>query len=131
MRKSTILPILAVLAATPLATAFTQTNSANGQVDPDSAKVDALFAQSEKSDSPRLDGHGVALPPGALNRLGSQRFRNNDTVGALVFEPDGKAIASACADGSVRLWDAATGKLRWRLEADKKQDAFPVKLKYI
>jgi RNA polymerase sigma factor (sigma-70 family) len=72
--------------------------------------------------APRLDRDGVALPPGALNRLGSQRFRNNETVDALVFAPDGKAIASACADGSVRLWDAATGKLRWRLEAEKKQD---------
>jgi len=68
---------------------------------------------------PRLDRDGVALPPGALNRLGSQRFRHPNQVDGLVFAPDGKAIASACADGSVRLWDAATGKLRWRLETDK------------
>jgi RNA polymerase sigma factor (sigma-70 family) len=74
---------------------------------------------------PRLDRDGDALPPGALNRLGSQAFRHPDVVHALVYAPDGKAIASACADGVVRLWDAATGKLRWRLEADVKQDSFP------
>jgi RNA polymerase sigma factor (sigma-70 family) len=81
-----------------------------------------------KNDPPlaaRLDRDGVALPPGALNRLGSQRFRHPDHVDGLVFAPDGKTIASGCADGSVRLWDAATGKLRWRLETEIPQVDFP------
>ncbi len=65
---------------------------------------------------PRLDRFGDALPPGALNRLGSQRFRNSDTLVDLAFSADGKAIASSCRDGSVRLWDVATGKLRWSSE---------------
>jgi RNA polymerase sigma factor (sigma-70 family) len=72
--------------------------------------------------APRLDRFGDTLPPGALNRLGSQRFRYSGTASKLAYSPDGKAIASACRDGSVRLFDAATGKLRWRLETDKENN---------
>lgn len=94
----------------------TQTPPAKGPQAPIQAKV-----KEDPPAAPRLDRHGDILPPGAVNRLGSLRFRNGAPVENLVYAPDGRAIVSACADGSIRLWDAATGKLRWRLEADKEK----------
>jgi WD40 repeat protein len=38
-------------------------------------------------------------------------------VGGVTFSPDGKTIATASADGSVKFWDAATGKLQETLKA--------------
>src|SRR5258708_5081841 len=34
-----------------------------------------------------------------------------NTVGALVFSPDGRTLASASADGTAKLWDSKTGVL--------------------
>jgi serine/threonine protein kinase len=33
-----------------------------------------------------------------------------ETVGSLAFSPDGRQIASGCLDGTVRVWNAETGK---------------------
>ena len=40
---------------------------------------------------------------------------NDAGVQGLAFSPNGKEIASASRDRSVRLWDLATGELRWTL----------------
>ncbi len=52
------------------------------------------------------------LPHGAVARLGTQRLRHAGRVGCVVFAPDGKTLASAAADQTIALWDAATGQRR-------------------
>jgi WD40 repeat protein len=65
----------------------------------------------------RVDEHGDPLPPGAVARLGTLRFRDDGWVRALAYAPDGKTLASA-GWRHIHLWDAATGKLRRRFLGD-------------
>jgi WD40 repeat protein len=64
--------------------------------------------------APLLDRNGYPLPPGAISRLGSVRFRHGGYVSHMAYTPNGKAIATTSQDGFMRLWEAVTGKLRWR-----------------
>src|SRR5262249_42128544 len=50
------------------------------------------------------------LPPGAVARLGSIRFRPGCTVESLAFAPDGRTVASGNGNGTISLWEAATGR---------------------
>jgi WD40 repeat protein len=43
---------------------------------------------------------------------------HNGAVQSLAYSPGTKTLASASADGTVRLWDAATGKERATLKSD-------------
>jgi WD40 repeat protein len=61
-----------------------------------------------------LDRYGDPLPPGAIARLGSIRFRAHDAVHTLVVTPNGRLLA--VGDGSgFTVWDALTGKQLYRL----------------
>src|SRR5205823_12640345 len=64
------------------------------------------------------DGEGLEapLPPGAVVRLGSTRFRPGQVVGKLKLSPDGKKLISGgrASGGGISVWDATSGKLLLR-----------------
>jgi RNA polymerase sigma factor (sigma-70 family) len=74
---------------------------------PGTAKV-AQVREREEEQAARRDGHGDALPDGAILRLGTIRFNHGADLNHLRFTPDGKAILSG-GRSRVRLWDAASG----------------------
>ncbi len=62
----------------------------------------------------RLDAFGDLLPPGAVARLGTVRFRQGGGyVNRLLLSPDGKTLVSKSYYGerSVAVWNFATGRL--------------------
>jgi WD40 repeat protein len=59
------------------------------------------------------------LPNGALLRIGSTRFRSASPLQCVTFSPDGKSVVAGAQDGSIIIWDRATGRERssWRSPA--------------
>jgi WD40 repeat protein len=65
---------------------------------------------SPKKQNTRVDLYGDPLPPGAVARLGTLRFRVSGPVTCLAFSPNGKILASASSQ-LVHLWEVASGKV--------------------
>lgn len=73
---------------------------------PSQAKV----AAKPKHPQVRKDRYGDPLPPGAVARLGTVRWRHGDMAFALAYSPNGKTIATTGVGRALVLWDADTGK---------------------
>src|SRR6185295_7209605 len=64
-----------------------------------------------------LDIDGDPLPPGAIARLGTKRFRNPspnvwpNATWRTVFLPDGRTFLRVTGDGWLQHWDSTTGQV--------------------
>jgi WD40 repeat protein len=58
-----------------------------------------------------VDKLGDRLPTGAIQRIGTARFRHGSNIQCLAYSPDGKTLAAGGGNDVVRLWDATSGKL--------------------
>jgi WD40 repeat protein len=65
--------------------------------------------------APRVDHLGDPLPPGAVARLGTTRFRQGGAIQFVGYSGDGRMLLAASADQTLRFWDARTGKELRRL----------------
>ena len=65
---------------------------------------------SELPGAPPGDVYGDPLPPGAMARLGTLRFRHSGPVTCIAYSTDGSRLASGCTDGSISIWHATTGR---------------------
>jgi WD40 repeat protein len=73
------------------------------------ALVSALWAPARAPAQKALDAG--PLPPGAIARLGEHGWRHSARVDCVAYSPDSKLLASVGAPETLRLWDAATGRL--------------------
>src|SRR5207302_5571684 len=80
--------------------------STDGQIQPSRTAA----GQDRQEEPPRTDRYGDPLPPMALARMGTVRFRHGGKVELMVLSPNGRTLAAASRDETVRLWDVATGK---------------------
>jgi RNA polymerase sigma factor (sigma-70 family) len=83
---------------------------------PEPATPPAPFSaapEQAKEEKPR-DRYGDPLPPGAVTRLGTLRFRAPGEIETLALSPDGKTIV-ACSNAGLFLLDASSGKMTKRL----------------
>lgn len=79
-------------------------------------------------DQGRLDAHGDLLPEGSLARFGTLRWRHGAAVVFAAYTTDGTGLLTASQDGTLRLWDAETGKeiRRFGNPPPQPNPAFPV-----
>src|SRR5438309_1703663 len=68
---------------------------------------------AEAGEVVRADLYGDPLPEGAVSRIGTVRFCHGNSICAVAHSPDGRTIAAGDDSGTIRMWDAKTGKELW------------------
>src|SRR5437868_7067210 len=57
----------------------------------------------------RVDAAGDPIPPGAITRIGTTRFRHVGPIAAICFLPDGKSLVTLGTDDLLCAWQPETG----------------------
>jgi RNA polymerase sigma factor (sigma-70 family) len=73
-------------------------------------------AETSDPKPPRMDRHGDRLPPGAVARFGTTRFRSAHTIHYLAFGAGGTRLIGSTWDNVVYVWDGVTGKALRQIE---------------
>src|SRR5437773_1504090 len=80
-------------------------------------------SQPRSLQRPHFDSNGDPLPPGAIRRLGTVRFRGGGW-GRVHLSPDGALLAFDDGEGIVRLCEFTTGKELRRVGRNDGRDSF-------
>jgi WD40 repeat protein len=120
---------LVAAAALALGAAVLALAAQQGGTPPDAPRVPPppVERQAEK---PALDLYGDPLPPHAVARLGTLRFRWANGVVQVAAVPGGKQLLGLGFSSTVVMWDAATGKEVRRFDGPtrrpvRKEDGVP------
>jgi WD40 repeat protein len=82
----------------------------------------ALGADAGQSQPRAHDVHGDPLPPDAVARFGTLRFRHDGSILFAAFLPDGKSVCSVSSDGVICLWEFPSGKEIRRFEVNSAKE---------
>jgi RNA polymerase sigma factor (sigma-70 family) len=82
-------------------------------------RQEAPGARAPGQDLPKgsVDRYGDPLPPGAVRRLGTVRYRFSGS--GAVFLPDGKTVVTLGQGNAIPFWDARTGRLLREFDTGK------------
>jgi RNA polymerase sigma factor (sigma-70 family) len=117
---------LVVAAALALGAAVLAVAAQQGGKPPDAPKDPPLPVAAlpvQRQEEPAVDQHGDPLPPHAVARLGTIRFRRATGVVQAAVVPGGKQLLGLGFEPTVVLWDATTGREVRRFEAPTRRPA--------
>jgi WD40 repeat protein len=72
--------------------------------------IPLLQADPPAPESAKTDAHGDPLPPQALARLGSTRWRHADRIAYVAYAAKGKEFVTLATDGTICVREVGTGK---------------------